>query len=224
MVGISVGAYFGMALQSDGTIVGWGNNPTMEEPQVAYDIITIAPAIAGASKFGLPGVTPAVQSSTLVAIAAGNDFSLAFTGNGTVYGGGNNGYGNLNIPSGLNASSAPITVTGTVNVNVPGTYTLTYTVTNFLGAVDTVTRTVVVTPPPPPTGFTIANIAQGQFALQFTGNTNVGYSVLAATNIALPLADWTVLGPATSLSNNLFQFSDRNATNVPARFYMLRSP
>ena len=39
-----------------------------------------------------------------------------------------------------------LTVTGTVNAEVPGTYTLTYTVTNALGIVGTATRTVVVPP------------------------------------------------------------------------------
>jgi hypothetical protein len=223
-VGISVGGYFGMVLQNDGTIVGWGNNPASGGFQNSWDIAGNSRAIAGGLNSGLPAGFPAVQSTTLMSIAAGNDFSLALAGNGTVDGGGNNAYGNLNIPSGLNVSSAPITVSGTVNVNIPGVYTLVYTVTNFMGAVDTVTRTVVVTPPPPPTGITITNIATGQFALQFTGNANAGYSVLATTNVALPLADWTVLGSATSLPNNLFQYIDTKATNIPARFYLLRSP
>jgi alpha-tubulin suppressor-like RCC1 family protein len=225
VVAIAVGAYFGMALQTDGTIVGWGNDPGLGGPQQGWNITGNREEVVGASKLGLPGGTPALQSDTLVAIAAGNDFSLAFTGDGVIAGGGDNAYGNLNIPSSVNNSSDAITITGAVNVNVPGVYTLVYTVTNFMGASDTVTRTVVVTPPPsPPTNFTIAETARQQFALQFSGNSNAGYSVLTTTNLTSPPADWTLLGPATSLSNNLFQFIDTTATNLPVRYYMLRSP
>jgi hypothetical protein len=63
-----------------------------------------------------------------------------------------------------------------------------------------------------------------QFAIQFTGSSNVSYTVLGTTNVSLPPSNWTVLGPATLLSNNLFQFSDPQMTNFPLRYYQLRSP
>jgi hypothetical protein len=66
--------------------------------------------------------------------------------------------------------------------------------------------------------------APGQFSFQFAGNPNGNYSVLATTNLILPLADWTTLGAATLVSNNLFQYMDQHATNYPQRFYKLRSP
>jgi hypothetical protein len=66
--------------------------------------------------------------------------------------------------------------------------------------------------------------APGQFSFQFTGNPSGSYSVLATTNLILPLADWTVLGSATLISSDLFQYVDTHATNYPQRFYRLRSP
>ncbi len=64
----------------------------------------------------------------------------------------------------------------------------------------------------------------GQFLLQFTGSTNAEYTVLASTNLAVPLSNWVSLGNASVLSNTLYQFIDTNSTNFPARFYILRSP
>lgn len=64
----------------------------------------------------------------------------------------------------------------------------------------------------------------GQFSLQFAGNPNGSYSVLATTNLVLPVANWTTLGPATLLSNDLFGYVDQHTTNYPRRFYRLRSP
>jgi hypothetical protein len=66
--------------------------------------------------------------------------------------------------------------------------------------------------------------APGQFSFQFTGNPNGSYSVLASTNLILPLADWTVLGSATLISSDLFQYVDTHATNYPQRFYELHVP
>ena len=66
--------------------------------------------------------------------------------------------------------------------------------------------------------------APGQFSFQFTGNPNGSYSILATTNLILPLADWTVLGSATLISGDLFQYVDTHATNYPQRFYQLRVP
>jgi Immunoglobulin domain len=62
------------------------------------------------------------------------------------------------------------------------------------------------------------------FSLEFTGNLNSNYSVLASTSLAVPLSNWTNLGNALLISNNQFQFIDTNSTNFQSRFYMLRSP
>lgn len=83
--------------------------------------------------------------------------------------------------------------------------------------------TVVPSLPPPPVITHTSQPGPGQFAIQFTGNTNATYSVLSATNITLPIVDWTYLGTPGLLSNNVFQFTDLQATNS-IEFYLLRSP
>jgi hypothetical protein len=77
------------------------------------------------------------------------------------------------------------------------------------------------------TTITLTNaVAQTNGALQFnfahaTTTTN---TVLCATNITLPLSNWTVLGTATETSFGQFQFTDAQATNHPQSFYRVRSP
>lgn len=66
--------------------------------------------------------------------------------------------------------------------------------------------------------------APGRFFFQFGGNPDASYSVIATTNLLLPLTNWTDLGSPTLVSNDLYQYVDRQATNFPQRFYMLRSP
>jgi hypothetical protein len=63
----------------------------------------------------------------------------------------------------------------------------------------------------------------GQFSLQFIGGPSVSYTILGATNLALPLSNWTVLGTPVIVSNNIYQFTDASATNG-SQFYMLRNP
>jgi hypothetical protein len=77
------------------------------------------------------------------------------------------------------------------------------------------------------TSFGLTNAAPNQpaqFQLLFSGSTNSIYTVLASTNLALPLANWNVLGNATLLTNNLFLFTDTQSTNFIYRFYFVQSP
>ena len=48
--------------------------------------------------------------------------------------------------------------------------------------------------------------------------------MLASTNLALPLSNWTAMGGVTEASPGQFQFTDPQATNIPGRFYRLRTP
>ena len=66
-------------------------------------------------------------------------------------------------------------------------------------------------------------IGPATMQFSFTNNPNGSFTVLAATNVSLPLSNWTALGTATNLSNGVYQFIDPNATN-PAIFYRVRSP
>jgi hypothetical protein len=64
---------------------------------------------------------------------------------------------------------------------------------------------------------------RGSFRFTFKSVTNADFTVLASTNLALPLAEWTVLGNASQYSAGQFQFTDAPATNN-ARFYDAVSP
>ncbi|MGD0745840.1 MAG: kelch repeat-containing protein [Verrucomicrobiota bacterium] len=58
----------------------------------------------------------------------------------------------------------------------------------------------------------------------FTNTPGLGFTALATTNLALPLNNWMVLGSVTEVSPGQFQFTDLQATNIPRRFYRVRSP
>jgi alpha-tubulin suppressor-like RCC1 family protein len=136
VVAVAGGAYHSLALQRDGTIVAWGQND--------YDQTNVP-----------------VGLSNVVAIAGGAFHSLALKSDGTVVawgagltnefngGSSNVNYGQSIIPVGLSIS-LPVTASGSVDTNTPGSYMLTYTATNILGGSATTTRTVVVQDTLPP--------------------------------------------------------------------------
>ena len=132
--------------------------------------------------------------------------------------------GNVTSTTNLGSGTGAVAVSNTLSSLLPGTlYYYLVTATNTYGAATT-TGTNFVTLDVPRSISGLIQTAPGQFAIQFAGSSNVGYTVLETTNVSLPASNWTVLGPAMLLSNNLFQFSDTQATNVPLRFYRLRSP
>ena len=64
----------------------------------------------------------------------------------------------------------------------------------------------------------------GSFQFTWTDPDNLNLSVLATTNLSLPTASWTVLGPSTPLGGGAYRFIDPGVNNYPRRFYKLRSP
>ncbi len=69
----------------------------------------------------------------------------------------------------------------------------------------------------------ISKLGDGNFQFTFTGNVGSSYSLLASTNVALPLASWTVLSSGTITSSPL-TIQDLTATNHPQRFYTISMP
>jgi hypothetical protein len=61
------------------------------------------------------------------------------------------------------------------------------------------------------------------FQFSFTNNVGALFGVLAATNLSLPLSNWTTLGGAVEVSPGDFRFTDPDAINSSQRFYRLRS-
>jgi hypothetical protein len=58
----------------------------------------------------------------------------------------------------------------------------------------------------------------------FTNVPHADFTVLTSTNLALPQANWTVLGNAIQVSPGQFQFTDPQATNTSRRYYGVVSP
>jgi hypothetical protein len=63
----------------------------------------------------------------------------------------------------------------------------------------------------------------GAFQFSFPFTPGVTCSALAATNPAVPLADWSELGGVTEVSPGQFQFADTEAANLPQRFYRVKA-
>ena len=105
-----------------------------------------------------------------------------------------------------------------------GSYTVIGTINNpnYQGSA---TSTLVITAPAPPaiilTGARV--LSGGALQFGFTNTPGVSFSVLATTNLSLPLTNWTMLGGVTEISPGQFQFTDPQATNYPQRFYRVRS-
>ena len=78
-----------------------------------------------------------------------------------------------------------------------------------------------------PTRIILANpmeLGNGSMQFTFTNAPGATFTVLSATNLSLPLSNWTVLGGATEISPGQFQFTDPQATNHVQRFYRVKSP
>jgi len=67
-------------------------------------------------------------------------------------------------------------------------------------------------------------LGNGSFQFDFTNTPGASFSVLASTNVALPLTNWTVLSNVVESPAGQFRFADPQATNGGQRFYRVRSP
>jgi hypothetical protein len=64
----------------------------------------------------------------------------------------------------------------------------------------------------------------GTITLSFTTVPVADFTVLASTNVALPLGQWSILGEALQNVPGQYLFTDPGATNYPQRFYRVVSP
>ena len=62
------------------------------------------------------------------------------------------------------------------------------------------------------------------FHFTFTNKPWTSFDVLVTTNPALPMSNWTILGPATEGPPGHFQFTDTQAAGITPRFYRTCSP
>jgi hypothetical protein len=145
--------------------------------------------------------------------------------------------GNLNLRGTLNITNAA----GFTDTNyILFTYTGTLTNTPLLGTkpninsyiyrLDTNTagqvKFVVTEPSSPNFGNTrIANGGGGSFVMSGSGGvTNGTYYVLASTNLALPLNQWTSVATNPFDGSGNFNFTNTPAANSPQVFYRLQLP
>ena len=88
-------------------------------------------------------------------------------------------------------------------------------------ALDILGYTVARIPSPRLTGVALAG---GGVRFSFTNTPAVSYTVLVSTNLAAPLASWTVLGNPVEFPAGHFQFSDTPPAGSPQLYYRVRSP
>ena len=112
-VAVAAGSYESLALKSDGTVVAWGtdNNHVTEVPVTlasarslaAGQYISLATTSGGTvATWGYTPYSNGLSSQSAVRqVAAGTDHALALKTDGTIYGGGQNGSGQITIPGGL---------------------------------------------------------------------------------------------------------------------------
>jgi len=240
---ISAGLYHSLALRANGTVVNWGNNDNGQTniPSGLSNVVSISAGFYhslalrangtvvawGNGQYGQTNVPAGLGG--VKAISAGAVHNLALLSNGTLVAWGDNSLaGQTNIPPHLtNLTRLPLFVDGSVNTNEPGSYVLTYYSTNTLGGVGTATRLVFVSNTNIVASFRLENVTRlgdGRLQLNFSNAPGASFTALASTNVAMPVAQWTVLGPPIEAPPGNYQFIDAQATNMPQRFYMIRSP
>jgi hypothetical protein len=69
-----------------------------------------------------------------------------------------------------------------------------------------------------------AVIQNGQFKIQFSSTPGATFTIVGATNISLPMSQWTVIGSASEISPGQFHFLEPFVTNRAAQFYRVNLP
>jgi hypothetical protein len=201
-----------LALCANGTVVAWGRNA---EGELGDNTVTPrnAPVAVNAS----PGVS-ALYGRTVAAIAAGYFHSGALCADPAVAAWGWNSFGQLgdsttaqrNAPAVVNTTPLTGGQRFAGVTSGPSAYH-----TLALVTVPALSQIIL-------TG--AAKLTNGSFRFTFTNTPGAPFSVLAATNPALPLSSWTSLTGLAEVSPSQFQFTDPQATNSARRFYQVRSP
>ncbi len=239
VVAIAGETYHNLALRSDGTIIAWGDNAfgKTNVPAGLSNVVAIAgrgehnlalrsdgTVVAwGKNDYGQTNVPAGLTN--VVAISGGGIHSLALKSDGTIVGWGDNSVGQLNTPPGVN--SLAVTASGSVDTNPPGSYGITYSVTNVLGGLATTTRTIIVADTLPPivtlngsNPILITNIANliwvdpGATALDLCGGT---LSVIASNNVNVNFPGaYAITYRATDASGNTGVATRTVAVTLPA--------
>ena len=136
----------------------------------------------------------------------------------------NTAYGSSTPVVTLAAGTAAFSTNAMVTGLLAGkTYHYRVVATNSAGpafGTDLTFTTLTVTPPQ------IGNLTVGSGGFQFTFTNTIGASFTAwgATNVALPLNQWSNLGPVAVTGPGQYRFTDPLVTNNQRRFYRVTQP
>jgi alpha-tubulin suppressor-like RCC1 family protein len=213
VVAIGAGGAHSLALCSDGTLAAWGDDQFGELGD--HTTVTYRPAPVAVNK--VLGVS-ALYGKTVVAIAVGATHNLALCLDGTLAGWGYNASGQIGDNASTN-HNAPVAVNTTL-LAASQRFTL-------VASGSTADHTLALVAGPPASDITLTGaqtLTNAGFRFTFTNTPGAFFGVVAATNPALPLSNWTSLTGLTEPSPGQFRFTDSQATNTPQRFYRVRSP
>ena len=68
------------------------------------------------------------------------------------------------------------------------------------------------------------SLTKGVFSAWFTYTSGAVFTLLATSNLNLPLSSWSTLGSIVESPPGRFTFTDVQTTNNPQRFYRIRLP
>jgi hypothetical protein len=136
------------------------------------------------------------------------------------------------LPAGANASFSPASLTGSgtstlsvtaSNSTSQGNYPL--TISGVAGALTNSTLVTLVVGGPPPPYIVTATISGTNLVLSGTNGPSEGaYSLLASTNLALPLTNWSLVGTGQFDAAGNFVHTNSLAPGTPQQFFRLQVP
>ncbi len=212
VVAIGAGGAHSLALCSDGTVAAWGDNLYGEVGDNTWTQRNVPTAVNTNSG------TSALYGKSVAAIASGLTHNLALCSDGTLAGWGYNASGQIGNND-TASRNAPVAVSRS---GLAASQRFSRVAS---GSTADHTLALVAAPPASPIALANAgNLSNGSFQFAFTNTPGAFFGVLAATNSALPLSNWTSLTGLMELSSGRFQFTDSQATHNSRRFYRVRSP
>jgi hypothetical protein len=123
------------------------------------------------------------------------------------------------------ASDSPwLTITGVTNGVVSFAFTANPSPTNRTANITVLGMNVTVTQNAAPVLTGVAMLNNGAFQFGFSNNPGASFTIWTATNLMLPLTNWTPLGAPAIIGSGQYQFTDPAATNDVQRFYRVTSP
>jgi hypothetical protein len=134
------------------------------------------------------------------------------------------------LPANTSAGFNPASLSGpgsstlsvTTATNTPaGTYTLTIRGTNAAFATNTMVSLIVSSPPSRPK-IAAVRLNGDKFVFRgMNGAPGLPCSVLASTNLLMPLTQWTIVSTNLFDANGNFSFTNTASPDAPQQFYLL---